>query len=178
MTQIASDNFIESGSSHSSSQPIAADSTAHSFVQVESALPPKDYCFIQALEAIVTSGGNELILRLLEHADSLQDIMQMECHTMLVPTEEAFLNLGPDACAQLETEDGKPHLAAIFRHNLFAHQILLQPNGESVMVDGLDRGALFDVCSLNNHATPHRFLADAANHGLTVKDEFSAAEVD
>ena len=95
-----------------------SQSTAHSFVNVESEFePPKELGFHKALEAIALSGLNDLILRLYEHANSLHDIRQIEHHTVLIPTKEAFLNLGEEACAALETEKGRPHLAAIFRHN-------------------------------------------------------------
>ena len=108
-------------------------------------------------------------MRRLQHANSIDDVKRMDHHTVLIPTKDAFLNLGDEACQALESEEGRPHLAAIFRHNMFAHRLLLQPNGQSFIVDDLDRGAIVDLCSLDDHADPFRIIVDQ-NFSLTISD--------
>ena len=163
----------------SQTTPSATQSTAHSFVDVAAELvTPRDAEFCNAIGTLVQNGTNDAIIRLFEHADCLRDIMQMECHTILIPTKDAFLNtIGPESCARLETDEGRPHLAAIFRHILFAHNIVLQTHGQSIVVDDLDRGASVEVCSIDNHATPFRCVLDEPNR-LRVGDDFREAEVE
>ena len=154
-------------------------SNSQSIANVETEIePPNDIDFHRALEAIVMSGVNDLILRLYAHADGLHDIRQIEHHTVLIPTKEAFLNLGEEACAALETEEGKPHLAAIFRHNMFAHEIKLQDTGLTIVVDGLDRGSTVDICSLDDNALPFRLLMDSNTSILSISDDYSTADVE
>ena len=139
--------------------------------------PPKDFEFYRSLETIVTSGTNDIWMQLLQHANSLEDVKQMTHHTMLVPTKEAFLNLGVEACQALQSDDGRVHLAAILRHNMFAHKLLVQVSGQSLLVDELDRGAVVDLCSLDDGADPFRCLIDAKSH-LTISDGYSVANVE
>ena len=96
---------------------------------------------------------------------------------MLIPTKEAVLNLGNEACQALESEVGRPHLAAIFRHNMFAHRLLVQVNGQSLIVDDLDRGAVVDLCFLDDQADPFRVMIDA-DARLSIADGYSVANVE
>ena len=156
-----------------------SQSTAQSFVHVEPEMePPKDIEFHKALEAILMSGTNDLIIRLYEHANSLRDLRHVEHHTVLIPTKEAFFNLGEEACAALETEEGRPHLAAIFRHNMFAHKIILQDTGQIIVVDDLDRGATVDICFLDDHASACRITVGSDTSRLSISDDYSTTDVE
>lgn len=168
-------NHVPSSSSQTAATPITPSYVNAESLSVE-VLPPRDIAFWKSLEAIVASGLNDSIIRLFEHARCVGDIQQIEKHTILIPTKEAFQNLGEEAIAALETEEGRVHLASILRHNMFAHSIVIDDTDHTIVVDGRKVGSTCDIVSLNDHSLPFRVLVD---HELnfTISDERSKATV-